>query len=1066
MTDRLFKELERLGLSDLHCLLAEHDIEPEFLGDLSDDNLREIGLSLGQIMRFRRGLKSLFTRADGQPGGRPTSERRQLTALFCDLVGSTRLATELDPEDLRDVMQTYQRACAEIIASHCGHVAYLQGDGLMAYFGFPVAGEDDPERAIRAGLSLCDRISTLKTAATGGLAVRVGIASGIVVVGIDEDSAAATEIVVGETPNLAARLQQVAAPGEVIIAESTRRLGRAMFEVEHRGALDLKGFSEPMTVYRVVEESAAPSRFEAQATGGLHAIVGREAELRHLRRVWRAALGGEGGIAVISGEAGIGKSRLARAFIETLPLEGQHIIKWHCAAHLANRPLHPVVREIEKAAGITRVMTDDMRRAALEAHVARFSTAPDDSLLWLTDLLGLHGLNRPDLDATARAKLLNEALLNRVNAFASQSPTLILLEDAHWADAATLELLTALVPRLATASVMLLVTHRPEFVPPWQLDDARAGIMLRGIDQAAGERLLSMVADGRKLPHAVARMILEKAGGVPLFVEELTKTVLDSISDGVAVMQGDGHSSIPATLQDSLMARLDRLGTAKELAQLGSVIGREFTADMLRIIAPRHTDIEDDLRRLCASGLAFERSGSVSGMIAFHHALIQDAAYEALLKKRRRDVHRAIAEAMLAGNDAFAGAEPETIARHSARGGLHEAATRHWLVAGLNALDRAANQPAHAHLTAALEHLELLPETDERDATELRIQMALAPTIMSLRGWADNGVERASKRARELAIRVGDRGAEMGAAWGVWTNSYLRGDLHAGLAAARDVEAIAVADQTALSALGAAHALCFSYYSRGEFTDALTAMKSGMLRYDADEDAVGLRTFQLSPSTAMLTVVSNALWFLGDTAAADQMLIDAHARAESLKHMPVLAHTLCVSSFSLLFREDWARLEPIAARALAISEAEGFAFWAPMAGVYLTFARQPDLDTIATAAVGFIDAFGGLGYNLTLSQFEAALGKVLILKGEADRAERRLSLSIENARSRAERCYMPEALRVRGEARRLLGDRAAAWEDFAEARTMALRQGAVPLVSRIERSLAGLQERNSEMTTV
>jgi tetratricopeptide (TPR) repeat protein len=306
----------------------------------------------------------------------------------------------------------------------------------------------------------------------------------------------------------------------------------------------------------------------------------------------------------------------------------------------------------------------------------------------------------------------------------------------------------------------------------------------------------------------------------------------------------------------------------------------------------------------------------------------------------------------------------------------------------------------------------------------------------------------------------------MGAVWGLWTNSYLRGDLHGALDTAREVAAIAEADQTALSALEAAHALCFSHYSRGEFREAKDAMDSGMSRFDPEQDAIGLRTFQLSPSTAMMTVVSNALWFLGDSEGADRMLLEAHDRARALNHPPVLAHTLCVSSFSLLFREDWARLEPVAARALALSEAEGFAFWAPMARVYLTFAQQKDLDAIAGATAGFIDAFGGLGYNLTLSQFEAALGKVLILKGEPETAERRLSQSIESARARAERCYMPEALRIRGEARRLLGDRAAAWEDFEAARTLAIRQGAVPLVARAERSLAGLDERNAAMSTV
>lgn len=1058
MTDKLRAELERLGLADLHELLASQDVEVDMLVDLSDQDLREIGLSLGQRTRFRRAMTTSSQPPEIGEGARPVAERRQLTTLFCDLVGSTRLATMLDPEDLRDVIQSYQRACTEMIRSHGGHIAYSQGDGLMAYFGFPLAAEDDPERSIRAGLELCEKVAHLATASPEPLRVRVGIATGIVVIGDAEGSDVAGAIVVGETPNLAARLQQAAAPGEVIVAEATRRLGGAMFEYESRGALEFKGFADPVPVYRVIGESAAPSRFEAQATGGLNAIVGRDEELRQLRRLWRSALAGEGGLALISGEPGIGKSRLSRAFIERLRRDNERIMQWHCAAHLSNRPLHPIARELEMAAGIGRGMSDEARRSALEAYVAQIPALGPESLPWLADLLGLRNPDRPDLDAPTRARLLNEVLLRRIEALAVEAPTLIILEDAHWADAATVEFTSSLVARLGHLPVMLLVTHRPEFVPSWPPAAQSVGISLEGIDREAGETLVGMVAKGRDLPPSVARMILEKAGGVPLFVEELTKTVLDSVNDGAIVVQGDGPIAIPSTLHDSLMARLDRLGSAKELAQLGSVIGREFNAEMLRLIAPGHPDIEDGLRRLCASGLAFERTGDVSGAIVFHHALIQDTAYEALLKKRRREVHRAIAEAMLAGHEAFAGVEPETVARHCSRGGLDEAAMHHWLTAGLHALDRAANAPALAYLNAALEHLERLPEDESRAATELKIQMALAPAVMSIRGWADPGVERACRRAHVLAAHVGDRNAEMGAIWGLWTNNYLRGDLNAALDAACEVAAIGLADGSDLTALAAGHALSYSHYSRGEFASALEAARAGLARYVPSADAIALRQFQLSPSTAMLTISSDTLWFLGEAAEAEAMLARAHAQAESLSHAPALAHTLCVSSFHLLFQEDWGRLAPIAERALRLAEAEGFAFWAPMARVYLAFAQQQDADTIAAIAAGFIDTFGSLGYNLTLSQFEGALGRVLLRAGHMDLAERRLTACLASAEARAERCYMPENLRLRGEARLRLGDAEGGRDDLLAARALAMAQGAVPLIARAEASLGALAE--------
>ncbi len=1054
MTDRLLAALDPLGLGEFHDLLAANDVEADMLADLTEADLRELGLSLGQRNRFLRAVR---TGDETSPGARAVAERRQLTTLFCDLVGSTRLATILDPEDLRDVIQSFQRACSDTLRRHGGHIAYSQGDGVMAYFGFPLAGEDDPERAIRAGLELATRIERLATPAPEALQVRIGIATGIVVVGDSEDGNVAGGIVVGETPNLAARLQQSAAPGEVIIAEATRRLGGAMFEYDTRGALEFKGFSDPVPVYCVIGESAAPSRFEAQATAGLNAIVGRDAELALLRRMWRSALAGEGGIALVSGEAGIGKSRLARAFIEQLRRDRQRILQWHCAAHLSNRPLHPVAREIESAAGIARGARTEARRAALVEHVGDLSSLGPEDVPWLADLLGLPNPERPDLDAPARARRLNDVLLRRIDALSGEAPTLILLEDAHWADAATIELVSALIPRLARSSVMLLVTHRPEFVPPWTLGSSATTIALQGIDAKSGEQLLGMVAGNRDLPAGVIRMILEKAGGVPLFVEELTKTVLDSVSDGAMLIQGNGPITIPATLQDSLMARLDRLGDAKEIAQLGSVIGREFNAEMLRIIAPERPDIEEGLRRLCASGLAFERGGDVAGAIVFHHALIQDTAYEALLKKRRREVHRAIAEAMLQGHEAFAGSEPETIARHCSKGGMDEPAMQHWLVAGLHALDRAANQPALDYLNAALEHLERLPENEARASTELRVQLALAPAVMSTRGWAAPEVERACRRAHHLAVEVGDRGSEMGALWGLWTSFFIRGELDPAMEAAHAVEAVAAADGSVVAALAAAQGLSYSHYSRGEYHDVLRTVEVGLAQYDPVQDGHALRAFQLSPGTALLTILANAQWFLGNTAAADDALARAHARAEALNHLPALAHTLCVSSFNLLFREDWARLGPIADRALAIAEAEGFVYWAPMARLYQTFARQSDPAAMAEIATECIDLFTAFGCRLTLSQFEPSLGQALISSGQPEQAERRLSARIADAESRAERCYLPECIRVRGEARLVLGDRAAAAEDFEKARRLAEHQGALPLIERAARSLAALR---------
>ncbi len=1052
MTSGVFEVLGQLGVTDLAQAFVASDVQADQIPRLTDLDLERMGLSPDQRARFLEAVRA-SPQLQPRRSAAPAAERRQLTTLFSDLVGSTQLANSLDPEDLRDVIRAYQRLCSRVITAHGGHIAYAQGDGIMAYFGFPNAREDDPVRSVRAGLELAYEVAALKTVRDVHLRVRIGIATGVVVVGDAEEIASAGSIVVGETPNLAARLQQLAAPGEVLVSETTKYLCGATFESENRGTAELKGFSAPVTYYRVLGENSSASRFEAQTRGNLRPIVGRDTELARLAAMWDAVRSGKGTTTIICGEAGIGKSRLSQAVLQMARQNGDRVLQWQCAAHLVNRPLHPVAREIETAIGIQKSHSAEGRRSALRAFLQSTSGFDEQGESALADLLGLGRSDQQAGDPQARARLLFDTLIKRIGHMAADRPLVVVLEDAHWADSATIDLIAQLIPQIEDLPVLLVVTHRPEFVPPWP-DATINGIVLGAIDNDAIATLVQQVAQDRDLPPGVAQTIVSKAGGVPLFAEELTRNLLDSFQDGALGSAAARAISIPSTLQDSLMERLDRLKDAKELAQLGSVIGREFNAEMLRIIVPNHPDIEGGLDLLCRSGLAYEQPGAGSNAIVFHHALVQDAAYETLLKKRRRDIHRSIAEAMLAGTSAFAGAEPETVARHCSIGGLDEPAVRHWLLAGLNALDKAAYQPALAHLTGALRDLEGVQDGRLKDRLELEVQMALAPAIMSLRGWADPEVERACSRALDLAVAVGDRAAEMGAVWGLWTNSYLRGDLNAGLTVARKVAKLAAADGARLSALEAGHAMSYSHYSRGEFRETLTEVEAGLSRYAREDDVLGLRLFQLSPSAAMLTISSNAHWFLGNDTAADNALAAAHSRAEELDHVGALVHTLCVSSFNLLFREDWDRLQPIAERALRISEAEGFAFWTPMARSYLVLAEQRDVATVGAAVGGFIDVFSGLGYNLTLSQFEPAYAKALLENGDPATAEQRLTRSITSADARAERCYMPEALRLRGEARIALGDKAAAFDDFAAALRLAQEQHAVPLIERARASLA------------
>jgi tetratricopeptide (TPR) repeat protein len=521
-----------------------------------------------------------------------------------------------------------------------------------------------------------------------------------------------------------------------------------------------------------------------------------------------------------------------------------------------------------------------------------------------------------------------------------------------------------------------------------------------------------------------------------------------------------GSPTIPATLHDSLMARLDRLGPAKELAQIGSVLGREFTPAMLRAVLPDHPDIEGGLQRLCASSLAYraEREDGAA-TIVFHHALVQDAAYDSLLRRRRREIHRAVAEAMLAGDPAFAGAEPEVVARHCTGGELRSEAVAHWLEAGLQAMDRAAAAPALTYLGAALEQLEQAPDHPERLATELRIQMALAPAAMAIHGWAAHAVEKICRRAIELAAASGDAQALCGGTWLLWTNFFIRGEMDPALETARRVAAMAEQSGTAFLALAAAHALSYTHYSRGEYASCIAAARAGLARLDPESDQQALRIFQLAPGEALPAIMANAYWLLGQRDEAAAAMARAQAAAEALQHPPALVHCLCVSSYWLLFSRQWDRLGPIAERAVRISVEEGYRFWEPMARMALAFAdaEQGDRAAALRSALSNMERYKATGAGLVASQFEARLAELMIRAGDPAGALRRLDACIPDAEARAERCYMPELYRVRGTAHAALGDHAAALRDLHRAIALSSEQGAMPLLDRAKADLTSFR---------
>jgi len=612
--------LEKLGMPEYAQRFAENDIDTAVLRHLTDQDLKELGVSLGHRRKILAAIAEVagaeltsLQPASTEPKPQDSAERRQVTVMFSDLVGSTALSAHMDPEDLREVISAYQNCVAGTVKRFGGFVAKYMGDGVLVYFGYPQAHEDDDERAVRAGLELIGAVSALKSNAS--LQTRVGIATGIVVVGDLIGSGEAQERgIVGETPNLAARLQGIAEPNTVVIAESTRRLLGNLFELEYLGAKDIKGISEPVPAWAAVRPSSVESRFEALHATGLTALVGREEELELLLRRWSKAQSGQGQVVLLSGEAGIGKSRLTAALTERLTGEPHTRLRYFCSPQHTDSALYPIISRMERAAAFTHGDTAQAKLDKLDALLAQTSTSKQDAAL-LAEMLSLANDGRYpalDLEPQQRRQKTLEALTAQVEALSRQNPVLMIFEDAHWTDPTSLELFGRAVDRIASLRVLLIVTFRPEFAPPWIGRPHVTALTINRLAQRDIDAMIDGVVGNKPIPASVRQDIIERTDGIPLFVEEMTKSVLEAVSEGEAQRTAAAIPSptlaVPASLQASLMARLDRLGTAKEVAQIGAAIRREFSHALLAaVIRKPEAELGAALDRLIGAGLLFRQ---------------------------------------------------------------------------------------------------------------------------------------------------------------------------------------------------------------------------------------------------------------------------------------------------------------------------------------------------------------------------------------------------------------------------------------------------------------------------
>ena len=745
--------LEQLGLSQYAEVFAENDVDLEALRLLAESDLEKLGVSLGHRKKLLKAVSELDGGLQVAPAALPIQarpptrerefigaegERRQLTVLFCDMVGFTELANRVDPEVLQQIIRTYEDTCAVAITRYEGYVFQRLGDGIVAFFGYPLAHEGEAERAIKAGLEIIEALARREVLDAGHLAVRIGIATGLVVVSSAEKGA------VGETMNLAARLQAIAQPGSILVSERVCQLAGGSFDYEDLGEQALKGFAHPTHAYRILGVSEAASRFEAAHREGLTPLVGREQEIALLLEGWALAQDGEGQVVLLSGEPGIGKSRILAALRERLEVQGAHALLFQCSPYYVNSAFWPSIDSFERVLKFGRDESPESKLDKLEALIVTRYGRPLSDVRFIASMLSIpcEGRYGPLAMSPQRYKIETlRALVDLTEAAARSQPTVMLFEDAHWADPTTLEVLDLLIDRVKDMPLLIVLTHRPEFHFRWAQHEHVAVLNLSRLTRAQSSAMVSKLTGGKALPGELLEQILARTDGVPLFVEELTKSMLES---GELKASGDRYGyagttqtiTIPVTLRDSLMARLDRVMPGKEIAQIGAAIGREFSYELIAAVAPlTKAQLDDGLERLIESGLAVRHGTPPDATYSFKHALVQDAAYDSLLKSRRQELHGTIAGAIEERFPNLKNTEPEVLAHHLTAAGQIGTAVPLWQRAGVLALDRVALTEAVSHLSKGLDLVSILPRSSERDAIELKLRAVLGTAWVALRGW-------------------------------------------------------------------------------------------------------------------------------------------------------------------------------------------------------------------------------------------------------------------------------------------------------------------------------------------
>ena len=886
----------------------------------------------------------------------PAAERRQLTVLFCDLVGSTALSAQLDPEDLREVVRAYQDTCTKVIARFDGHIAQYLGDGLLVYFGYPQAHEDDAQRAVRAGLGILDALGQLtarleqeglRPAPTQSrqrgvhLAARLGIHTGLVVVGDVGGGTRQEQLALGETPNLAARLQGIAAPNTLVISATTFQLLGGFFACQPLGTPPLKGLAQPLAVYRVLYESMARSRLEAASSTGWTPLVGREQEIRLLLERWAQVKDGLGQVVLLSGEAGIGKSRLVQVLMEQVAAEARAwLTLCQCSPYYQHTALYPLIDLLERVVlHFDREESLQQKIGKLEGFLVQYGLPLAEAVPLFTALLSLPlpadyapVTVSPEQQKQQTLHVLVTILLR----IAAQQPVLFVMEDLHWVDPSTLELLSLLVDQGPTARILTLFTFRPDFSPPWTGRAHLTPLTVNRLPQRQAVEVIRQVAHGKVLPPEVVEQIAAKTDGVPLFVEELTKMVLESgllqERDERYTLTGPLHPlAIPATLHDSLMARLDRLATVKALAQLGATLGREFSYTLLRAVAPWDEGIlHQGLHQLVAAEFLYQRGVPPQATYTFKHALIQDVAYQSLLRSTRQQYHQRIAQALEAQFPETVETQPELVAQHYTAAGYTEQAVRYWQRAGEHASDRSAYLEAISHCTTGIELLKTLPETPERTQQSLTLHIALGAALQMAKGLAAPEVEHAYTQARALCQQVGETPELIPVLFGLWRFYLVRSQFQTARELGETLLRLAQRTDDPALAVIAHYARGWTWCCLGVLPAARQHLEEGGARYTPDQRRAPVFRMGHDPGVACRAFAAMTLWLLGYSDQALTRIHEALALAHELSHPVSLAFARCWAAMVAQFCQDVPAVHEYAEATVALSTEHGFPQWAAM----------------------------------------------------------------------------------------------------------------------------------------